>query len=271
MKELKQGWEYPKCNICGSNNLDIIIDNVQDKATNLVECVDCNLRFFSPRPHWNNLKQMMWFDESNSHNMINEASNLYNNGTFFGEVKDPDWQKLAVENYYREMFRKIHKIADVKIESLLEIGCSIGRFMKVCSEFGIKNDNIFGVDINKYSIDVAREKFGFSNVYAGDFLEYSTDKVFDLVVMLDYIEHTYYPSQDIKKAVSYLKDSGLFVLKTFLEDLDPEHKMMLPPCHAYHFYGDVLYKLLRKNGLRVLHWEVEFMHQQVFIIAKKEL
>jgi SAM-dependent methyltransferase len=263
--------ETPVCNICGSSRNQVIIENVQNKNTNLVECI-CGLRFFSPRPSLDELK-LQWATPEFQNVLRKESISLFETGLFFGAEPNKDYTSEinGVKSYYRLIYDKILRIGKQNPTSILEVGCSIGRFLDICRE-KMPVDNrvlsLYGIDINPFAAQIARERLNLYVVY-GDFAEHAyTDKL-DWIVMLDYIEHSYRPREDIEKAYALLNDGGLLVLKTFLEDLDPNHVMMLPPCHAYHFYGDVLYKLLRENGFRILCWEVEFDNQQVFVIARK--
>jgi SAM-dependent methyltransferase len=260
--------EIPVCNICGSALYETIIANVQDKKTDLVECA-CGLRFFSPRPSLDELK-VEWATPAFQDVLRKESVSMFETGLFFGANPDEDHTPRinGVKSYYRSIYKKITNIYKSTPFSILEVGCSIGRFLEVCGAEMVYGARLRGIDINPFAAQIAREKLNLDVVY-GDFAEHPYTEKFDWVVMLDYIEHSYRPREDIEKASTLLNDSGLLILKTFLEDLDPDHVMMLPPCHAYHFYGDVLYRSLRKNGFRILFWEVEPNNQQVFLIAKK--
>jgi 2-polyprenyl-3-methyl-5-hydroxy-6-metoxy-1,4-benzoquinol methylase len=113
---------------------------------------------------------------------------------------------------------------------------------------------------------------GFSGVEAGDFSEFDAQLhagKYDWVVMLDYIEHTYFPFDDIIKAAVLLKPGGLLLAKTFLEELDVKRAYMLPPCHSHHFFGAVLYRMITEAGLSVKYWYIELEWQQVQIIAER--
>lgn len=260
--------EIPVCNICGSSFNEIIIANVQNKGTNLVEC-ECGLRFFSPRPSLAELK-VEWSLSAFQDVLHKESISLFETGLFFGADPTQDYTAKieGVKSYYRATYNKIVKIWKTQPSSILEVGCSIGRFLSVCREEITHGSRLRGIDINPFAAQIAREKLNLDVMY-GDFAEHPYAETFDWVVMLDYIEHSYRPREDIEKARILLNHDGLLVLKTFLEDLDPDHVMMLPPCHAYHFYGDVLYRLLRKNGFRILLWETEFNNQQILLIARK--
>lgn len=256
--------ENPTCNMCGGNKNTIIQDDVQGKKTNKVECCDCNLIFFSPRPTWEEVKQTIY---SNVKVLMDEANNYFEKGVMLGDVADPEAHKKALVNWYTVIFEQIKNVYGRNPNSILEIGCSVGWFLETCARNGIDRNELYGLDINKYAAKVANDKMGLPNVAYGDFKETDYNRKFDWVVMFDYIEHTYYPSEDVEKAYNLLNDDGVFVMKTFLEELDPKSTMLCPPCHAYHFYGDVLYKLLRKKGFKVLSWNIT--NEQAMMICKK--
>lgn len=259
--------EKPNCNFCQSppEVHTLIFSNVQEKETNLVQCDNCGLRFFSPRPTWEWIMQNIW-TESNA-GMADVAKNCYENGLLVGEPKNAEVQKANIQNYYRHLFAKVKDNNNNAIpSSILEIGCNVGWFLKLCRDQGVQQ--LFGAEINYEAVKIANNEMGLPNVNQSDFGSYQGELTYDWVVMLDYLEHSYVPFDNLKLAYDLVVPNGLLVIKTFLEELDPEHKMMSPPFHAHHFFGHVLYKMITDVGFTILRWDIE--NDQVFVVAKRE-
>lgn len=263
--------ETVDCPLCKNNIHQIVLENVQGKGTNLVECVGCGFRYFTPRQTWNSIKNTI-FSSSNSVSQKAEAECLYEKALFFGDTADPAGHIKFVEDYYDVTFNNILAVAGYKPVKFFEVGCAIGRFLHVLNErHGYDVDQLHGTDINPYSVKIANEKYGLKRVFHSDFHEFQPKypEQFDMIIALDYIEHTYFPKEDLLKLSSMLKSGGTLVMKTFLEDLDTEHTMLMPPCHAGHFFGDVLYSLIRRTGFKIVKWDVEVKWSQVLIVARK--
>jgi 2-polyprenyl-3-methyl-5-hydroxy-6-metoxy-1,4-benzoquinol methylase len=83
---------------------------------------------------------------------------------------------------YLSILNKVNK--NVRI---LELGCGRGLFLKFLSDTGYKN--IFGIDVSKEQIDIAKDQN--LNVEEIDVLEYLKSNIekFDLIFAIDLIEH----------------------------------------------------------------------------------
>jgi len=259
--------EAPYCNFCGSDlsHHKKIIYNVNDKATDLVECDICNLRFFSPRIKWSVFKEETWTLENPS--AVEVAENLFNKGVLLGEIEDPEKQKKDLKDYYNFLINRIKSISVNLPKSVLEIGCNVGWFLSTCKDNNV--EILDGIDINPRAVEIANSKMNLPGVKRSDFCEDKIDKEYEWIVMLDYIEHSYDPYGNLKKCYNSLADNGFLIIKTFLEELDLDHSMLCPPFHCYHFYGHVLYKMISTIGFKIYLWEIG--GDQVLIIAKKEI
>jgi len=154
-------------------------------------------------------------------------------------------------------------------ESVFEVGGMTGFFLLACQNFGI--EHLAGCEMNREAVRIQRRKLGFKNVIVADFNEYAAmERSYDMIVMLDFIEHTWYPRKCLTKAFRMTTPGGVLMLKTFIEDLDVlrGREMMNPPFHSQHFFGHSLYRLLTDIGFTVKYWEIS--GGQVLVIAKRE-
>lgn len=268
-------YEEPDCNFCGSPAVfpdfrKMIIENarqnVKDTPFNLVECTVCHLRFFSPRPSWEYRKDLQWTWQ-NAVGQRKVALNHFTQGDLVNQVKDPEAQKAFLRRYYTDRFNVAKGIFEGKVPySVFEVGGSVGWFSHVCQKsFGVPV--LDGCEINSECVKIAVEMLDLPGHKAGDFNEWPVIREYEWVVMLDYIEHTQDPWTSLKKAYEMTRPGGLLLLKTFLEDLDVNRTMLAPPDHAYHFFGDVLYRMIRELGYRIKYWHVP--DTMVFLVAQK--
>lgn len=256
--------EIPKCNFCGSDSTKhtTIFVNVKNTEHNLVECQICHLRFYSPRmPFWDYLQRGYGQNKAAEE----EAERMYKNASFT-PVKNSNQQKIILKSYYKwNILNKIIKI-NPNIKTCYEIGGSVGWLSHFLKE---EHPNIItdGCELNHYSVKIANEKFGL-NFSVGAFESAITkENYYDIVLALDYIEHTFTPFDDLKKSYTMLKDKGLIVIKTFLEDLDINRTMEAPIGHTHHFFGYVLKEMIQKSGFKIIYENIQGI--QTIIIGQK--
>ncbi len=101
-----------------------------------------------------------------------------------------------------EIFDYLHALPrDYKI---LDVGCGDGFFLFFMKEFGFKNAR--GIDLSPSFMERARGKG--LNVELMDIMEYAPGFEFDLVVMIELIEHVGDPIRVLKRAHDLLKEGG---------------------------------------------------------------
>lgn len=92
---------------------------------------------------------------------------------------------------------------------ILEIGCGAGQFIRAVKA-NIKDSDCFGVDISQFAIDKARSlNDGVSYGICSDKVPFE-DETFDLVLVLDVLEHVEKPSEMVAEIKRVLKKDGLF-------------------------------------------------------------
>jgi hypothetical protein len=112
-----------------------------------------------------------------------------------------------------------------------------------------------GCDANVYSAEWARKGFDL-DVRDSTFGQYPATsdqrERFALAAMLDYIEHTYTPFQDLAKLRDMTAPHGVLILKTFLHELDGTGAYVHPVFHAHHFTERTLRRILEESGWNAL-------------------
>lgn len=130
---------------------------------------------------------------------------------------------------------------------LLEIGCAEGFFLKQSKLNGF---NIYGVDISSYIVKRAKKYLNSDNIYC---LDLSQDKLpfkssyFDIITMLDSLEHIENPQHALREIYRALKNNGLLHIRL------PGFKRGLKEKTHVNFYTPISLKiLLEKHGLKVI-------------------
>ena len=101
------------------------------------------------------------------------------------------------------IFSEIYKFK--KEGRLLDIGCSIGGFVKLANTRGFKGE---GIDLNKYAIEVGKN-LGL-NLHHGDFKDMDFEKEsFDVVTLNHCFAYIDNPNNLIKRIYSILKKGGI--------------------------------------------------------------
>ncbi len=115
-------------------------------------------------------------------------------------------------------------------EKILDIGCSQGIVPLLLGRTG---KQVFGIDIDEESIQFACKRLSKEGAEVQkrvryecvDFMEMSSDEVFDTVLITEVLEHVEFPTKLLEKASKYLKRGGtLIVTVPFGINPHPDHK-----------------------------------------------
>lgn len=129
---------------------------------------------------------------------------------------------------------------------ILDIGCGDGLFFDALSEFG----EVEGVEPSAGLLN--KEGKNFARIYAREFdASFQPGKRYDLILMLDVLEHLPDPSAALRHAASLLNDRGalLLTVPAFLL-LWTNHDVMNH--HRARYRRKTLHPLLRDAGLHVV-------------------
>jgi len=108
-----------------------------------------------------------------------------------GDTKSPYFiihkgKKEARNN--RRYFRSYSQLSNLEKRlislakgSILDIGCATGYYIPAL----MKKGEVEGIDISKYAIKVAKEKYKLDNVYVKDIFKFKTSKKYDTITFLE--------------------------------------------------------------------------------------
>ena len=187
---------------------------------------------------------------------------LYGRGYFEGE-EYTDY--LGDREVHRVNFtRRLERITAVagRLESLYEIGCAYGLWLKLAGERGIR---AAGIDVSADAVNHAREAEGVQ-ASAGSFDDVAiAPGEFAAFCMWDTLEHLAHPEAFVAKIARLLPWGGWFFATTgdigspAATRQGPGWRMIHPPTHLQYFSRDSVSRFLGRHGLRTVRIESEPM------------
>lgn len=172
-----------------------------------------------------------------------EAWGLTENKAQVEQAKSATFSHLLRKNLPAEFLHTDRK--------LLDIGCASGVLLSVAKDLGFR---CWGVELSKYSSDIAKTKFG-ENIFCGMLADAKyPDEFFDVITMTDLIEHVSDPAALLKEVNRILKPGGVVVTSTpdtntFSAKLLGKHWHNYLPEHLYYFDKTSFRSLFANNGL----------------------
>ena len=231
--------EWVDCLLCGSEQFQ----KFPTAPPGVVQCSRCGLVYANPR-----LKKEAIADFYSKEYFESHSSETmgYDNYVSDKELVEKTFEK-RLERLERQWTRGRGKVLDV--------GCATGFFLSIAQRKGWEPD---GVEISGYCCEYALREFGM-RFKRGFFKDLGgLEPGFKLITMWDYIEHSFTPDEDIRRAYELLEPGGVLALATPDVGSLPaqifkqnwmgfkEHE------HLYYFTKKNLLTLLRKEGFQVL-------------------
>ena len=182
---------------------------------------------------------------------------IYSEDYFRGQVKDGYADYVGSEPILRRQFRTVvdHlKSTEHASGKLLEIGCAYGFFLMEARE----HFQVYGIETNARAVEFCRARG--LDVKCGTVSEQflSEKGPFDVVVMLDVIEHVTDPHELLTFIHRHLAPGGLILITTgdwnsVVSHLMRSHwRLMTPPQHAFFFSNKTLPALLSRLGFKTV-------------------
>ena len=177
---------------------------------------------------------------------------LYSKEYFTGESKFSYKDERSFEKYERIVWKaRLKNIQKYKPKGkILEIGSSFGGFLNCAKEFGYE---VLGVEISDYASKHANNRN--VNTICGNFLEVDLNQKFDIIILIEVIEHLPYPDKVFEKLSKHLNANGLLILQTANFDglqaiSEKENYHYYLPGHFYYYSESNLRQILDKYGFK---------------------
>lgn len=184
---------------------------------------------------------------------------------FYSKINFPGCYTIEDLRFYEEQgihnvyLREINNYLNDDIE-VLDVGCGTGL---VSNLFAMKyNSNFTSIDFSD-SIDYAKDfadKNEIKNVtwVKDDFLNFSTDKKFDVIVCCGVLHHIPEHERALTKMKSMLKEDGILILAVY-----NRYGKILKRYFKIKYYNDVLYQDQENNP-----FELSFTHNEVLSMCR---
>jgi len=193
-----------RCPLCNSDNLKIfkegtintktisaedfkITDSTYGSIWDFSKCSSCSFVFSNPR--------------------IDEKSLI----EFYSQIEDKEYtdEWEGREKNFRTIIKRLKKM-NVQGSSLLDIGAASGIFVNLAREEGY---TAVGIEPSAQLVNEAKEKFGV-DIIKGTVDNFDAREQFDIVTMLDLIEHVNDPEIFLKKVSPLIRKDGVLVIVT---------------------------------------------------------
>jgi 2-polyprenyl-3-methyl-5-hydroxy-6-metoxy-1,4-benzoquinol methylase len=232
-----------KCLSCGSKT-NLCIEGLYDTRFgietkyDIVACTNCNLEQIYPLPDSFELK------------------NLYENHYNFGGEKDTKYTSRR-QKFFSSFLYFIWLALDGDISfhtlkgsgKLLDVGCNEGRGLQIFKKNGFDPE---GLELNEVAAQEARSQ-GFT-VYTKLIYEFEPERVYDVLVLSNVLEHSLEPKNMLSDAHRVLVSGGKVCIScpnshSFLRVIFGRHWINWHvPFHIVHFSTQNLSKLLEESG-----------------------
>lgn len=219
-----------KCNLCDAIDFKFLY---KMNTYEIVKCRNCGL-IFTTSPHSNGF----------FNNLYQEKVDLKNTLLFS--------KKEDVKNELAMYAKTIKYLKRFKNDGrLLDLGSGLGHFLEIANNNGYEAT---GVELGKEKAAFAKKilKLEVINANAEE-VEFKAES-FDIIVLMELIEHTNNPLNLLKKINKILKPDGIIYVTTpninFLARwlLGNQWLILTPPWHLYFFNRKTLNKIFNRAG-----------------------
>ncbi len=249
---MKKEQVYVKCNICGSDDYDVLFDEGKAQINRIVQCRHCDLIYANPQT--DNVS-----DVEVSYALADEWYGKDSNDIVLGKYNPENHQYLKKQYLQLYDYGKILDFTDQKDKGkFVEVGSYAGIFLNEAKKRGWE---VIGIEPLEIPALYSEKEFGIKAIreYFEE-AELEPNSV-DVVVSCHVIEHVHDPGAFIRKASKLLKSGGNLILETPAYDsltfklLRHHERSIRCDGHIYFFTKKSLSTLVEKNGFKVVKHE----------------
>jgi 2-polyprenyl-3-methyl-5-hydroxy-6-metoxy-1,4-benzoquinol methylase len=226
--------DKPGCVVCGSHERSLY---TQKHGHTIYTCHACDLKYVDPIPG---------------------SSEVYSEDYFAGAEKgfgyvDYDKDKEPMVPTFDEYLERIESLTNAEHPKLLDVGAATGFFLDLAKKRGF---DVHGVEISSFAAAQGREKG--LDVRSGTLADLGREESYDVITLLDVIEHVSDPRVELKRVYEHLSAEGLLVINTpdagslYARAMGARWHLIVPPEHLYYFNRNNMVRLLEDEGFDVL-------------------
>jgi len=218
---------YRSCPMCGSDDYQILFCKM---GFHFVKCKDCAFVYTNP--------------------IIDKAKLVnFSDGDAYTYIIEHQTKHTGIDWRWKREIEEITRF--IKEGRLLDVGCGNGAFLKVANAAGFET---WGIEINYAAAKRAEEATG-SKVPTGDVEEIGLPTAyFDVITLLQVLEHLDNPLLVLKRVHSLLKENGLLVVAVpnidsfIIKILGRHHRHYNGKGHINYFTARSLKQMIEKAG-----------------------
>jgi 2-polyprenyl-3-methyl-5-hydroxy-6-metoxy-1,4-benzoquinol methylase len=160
--------------------------------------------------------------------------------------------------YYSGILSTIRRNGFASGMTLFEVGIGACECLLAAREIGY---DTFGIDVIERHVEEAKSKYGL-DAETADFIEYDSDRLWDVIIMGDVLEHVSDPDLALEKAEAMLHDDGALWISTptfesaFSIVTGHGDVMRRQQFHLNYFSRESLYSLLSRNNLAPVDYQI---------------
>ncbi|MFW6140270.1 MAG: class I SAM-dependent methyltransferase [Acidobacteriota bacterium] len=247
-KHLSHYFTRTKCPVCSSSHIKPfrqrnisyedfnherikITDKDYGKVWDLSRCLDCTHLFANPCPTANYIQSL------------------------YAKIQDTSYQEEAAgrERNFLPILYNLHKI-HLHRGKIFDVGAATGIFLNSARKYGWRPE---GIETSTWAADTALKKYRI-HVKKGAFESAELKKShYQVVTMIDFIEHIPHPYKAVLKAHQILKPNGVLCLVTpnqqsLAAKILRSHWWHFRPAHIHYFTKKSLLSLLKKGGFKII-------------------
>lgn len=203
---------------------------LQAKGTEtIVACKSCGLVYVSPR--------LVAHPDLRTYSVEEELS-------YFDSTRD--MRRRA----YQQLLTQIPGWLGSRPRTLFDFGCGDGVLLQVAQEAGIES---VGLEVSEPLQDLVRQRLGQAALVSNELSELPIG-TFDVVAVLNVIEHLRHPDQTLQTVARLLRPDGILLVHTINFGGLPARlagvkwHQIEPFSHFYYFTERTLTEMLRRNG-----------------------
>jgi 2-polyprenyl-3-methyl-5-hydroxy-6-metoxy-1,4-benzoquinol methylase len=173
--------------------------NTSDDVFQIVECQLCGNLYLNPRPTKSELSTIY---------PPNYYAYNYDVAIHPIAIRAKNWlDKVKVKQWLQHL--------STPTPRFLDVGCGNGRYLKMLHQLGVPRDYLYGVEMNDRQIEQLKAD-GFHGYYGR--IEDVEDQLpaasFDLIVLLQVLEHVENPRQMMTSLAKLLAPGGILIVET---------------------------------------------------------
>jgi 2-polyprenyl-3-methyl-5-hydroxy-6-metoxy-1,4-benzoquinol methylase len=254
-----------KCNLCGTQDNHSVVWNKTDRANGGVlyskVVLDDKAQIIHGTNVICNICGLIFVDPMMS---PAELATFYD-GAYREIYPSSDVQQLDSERFHAN---QALKLVPKGVKTHMDIGASNGLLVELLSHYNI---NSIGLEADPTTSANAR-KHG-RKVFNINFDNYDTDERYDLITMLNALEHTHNPRSVLSKIKSLLTPQGYALVSVpdiFNLNIKRPLDAYLSNAHTYNFSVHTLSEMMRSVGLKpvVIRQFEEEIGNKLYILAQ---